>query len=176
MLWCILSNSMLCLLGFMFLYKCEIFIKSFMMVHSDKGTIQSTIPWHKNLLGAWEFKSLLTYLLTYMLAVTTASYIYSAAGSKELTIASTVIRNGSGLRLPSSSNGYVCFIYWKYINCNLCVRTALPQVPASPIFSLQINPLPDPSVLVKNPIVMMFDVVRKCCINQILLHSSRCVS
>ena len=41
-------------------------------------------------------------------------------------------------------------------------RTAVPQVRSSPIFSLQIDPLPtDPSNLVNNPILMMFDVVRK---------------
>ena len=40
-------------------------------------------------------------------------------------------------------------------------RTALPQDPASPIFSLQIDPLPDVNTLVRNPIMMMFDVVRQ---------------
>ena len=39
-------------------------------------------------------------------------------------------------------------------------RTAAPQVPASPIFSLQIDPPPDPVALMSNPIMMMFDVVR----------------
>ena len=39
-------------------------------------------------------------------------------------------------------------------------RTDAPQVPASPIFSLQINPPPDPAALKSNPITMMFDVVR----------------
>ena len=39
-------------------------------------------------------------------------------------------------------------------------RTAAPQVPASPIFSLQIDPPPDPEILANNPIMMMFDVVR----------------
>ena len=39
-------------------------------------------------------------------------------------------------------------------------RTAAPQVPASPIFSLQIDPPPDPVALMNNPIMMMFDVVR----------------
>ena len=40
-------------------------------------------------------------------------------------------------------------------------RTAAPQVPASPIFSLQIDPPPDPVALMNNPIMMMFDVVRQ---------------
>ena len=39
-------------------------------------------------------------------------------------------------------------------------RTAVPQIPSSPIFSLQIDPLPaDPNTLVNYPIMMMFDVV-----------------
>ena len=41
-------------------------------------------------------------------------------------------------------------------------RTGAPQVPASPIFSLQIDPPPDPDTLEKNPITMMFDVVKQC--------------
>jgi len=36
-------------------------------------------------------------------------------------------------------------------------RALLPRAPASPIFSLQIDPLPD---LENNPIMMVFDVVR----------------
>ena len=49
-------------------------------------------------------------------------------------------------------------------------RTAVPQVPASPIFSLQVDPLPsDPNSLVNNPIMIMFDVVgcdysNGCCV------------
>ena len=36
----------------------------------------------------------------------------------------------------------------------------MSQFPASPIFSLQIDPLPaDSSILANNPILMMFDVV-----------------
>ena len=46
---------------------------------------------------------------------------------------------------------------------NTVITTACifrPGVPVSPIFSLQINPLPDLRSLEKNPIMMMFDVVR----------------
>ena len=44
-------------------------------------------------------------------------------------------------------------------------RTAVPKVPASPIFSLQMDPLPDdPNTLVNNPIMIMFDVVRYFCV------------
>ena len=47
------------------------------------------------------------------------------------------------------------------INITYIFRTAVPQYPNSPILSLQIDPLPaDPSTLVNNPILMMFDVVR----------------
>ena len=42
---------------------------------------------------------------------------------------------------------------------HLYFRTVVPQLPASPIFSLQINPSPDSNTLAKNPIMMMFDVV-----------------
>ena len=45
------------------------------------------------------------------------------------------------------------------ILCSYIFRTAVPQLPASPIFSLQINPLPDLSIILENPIMMMFDVV-----------------
>ena len=38
------------------------------------------------------------------------------------------------------------------------------EVPASPIFSLQIDPSPDLTTLVENPIMMMFDVVHICII------------
>ena len=51
-------------------------------------------------------------------------------------------------------------LYMK-INTTYIFRTAVPQYPNSPILSLQIDPLPaDPSALVNNPIMMMFDVVR----------------
>ena len=36
----------------------------------------------------------------------------------------------------------------------------MPQVPGSPIFSLQINPSPDSNALEDNPIIMVFDIVR----------------
>ena len=56
---------------------------------------------------------------------------------------------------------------------NLYYRTAVPQYPASPIFSLQINPLPaDPNALVNNPILMMFDVVRQRMIKH--LYVAKC--
>ena len=99
----------------------------------------------------------------------------SAAGNEEITIASIVIRNGSGLRLPFD-NGYVCeclankaqILYWL-----ICIfRTIVPEVPVSPIFSLQINPLPDLNILVENPIMMMFDVVR--CHNYVLPYLWAC--
>ena len=38
------------------------------------------------------------------------------------------------------------------------------EAPASPIFSLQIDPSPDLTTLVENPIMMMFDVVHICII------------
>ena len=38
------------------------------------------------------------------------------------------------------------------------------EVTASPIFSLQIDPSPDLTTLVENPIMMMFDVVHICII------------
>ena len=38
----------------------------------------------------------------------------------------------------------------------------MSQTPASPIFSLQIDPPPDPEILEKNPIMMMFELVRDC--------------
>ena len=44
---------------------------------------------------------------------------------------------------------------------SLHFRTIVSQVPASPIFSLQINPSPDLIALVENPIMMIFDVVRQ---------------
>ena len=47
-----------------------------------------------------------------------------------------------------------------YIIIKHVSRTAATQVPASPIFSLQINPPPDPAALKNNPITMTFDVVR----------------
>ena len=51
-------------------------------------------------------------------------------------------------------------LYMK-INTTYIFRTAVPQYPNSPILSLQIDPFPaDPSAIVNNPIMMMFDVVR----------------
>ena len=48
-----------------------------------------------------------------------------------------------------------------YVSSQHCVyRSAAPQVPASAIFSLQIDPLPDPVTLANNPIMIIFDVVR----------------
>jgi len=41
-------------------------------------------------------------------------------------------------------------------------RSTVSQVPASPIFSLQMDPPPNPKILAKNPIMMMFDLVRDC--------------
>ena len=87
----------------------------------------------------------------------------AANSSEELTIASTVIRDGGGFRLASSNNGYI----W-LTNCiinnssylSVTYRTTTPEVPVSPIFSLQMDPPPDPVALVKNPIRMTFDVVR----------------
>ena len=38
-------------------------------------------------------------------------------------------------------------------------RTMIIQAPISPIFSLQVDPPPDPDALENNPITMMFDVV-----------------
>ena len=55
------------------------------------------------------------------------------------------------------------FSKWSLLNVAItitCVfRTTVSQVPASPIFSLQIDPSPDSNTLVENPIMMMFDVV-----------------
>ena len=49
----------------------------------------------------------------------------------------------------------------QYINqLHTCRTTAAPQVPASPIFSLQMDPLPDQIALVKDPITITFNVVR----------------
>ena len=79
-----------------------------------------------------------------------------------------MIRDGGGFRLPSSNNGYVWLAnsYRYVINNNSyfssTYRSAAPEVPASPIFSVQMDPPPDPVALVKNPIRMMFDVVRHC--------------
>ena len=87
--------------------------------------------------------------------------IYVATDSTKLTIASTIITNNSVLRLPS---GHVICEYRSKCEVQQLTlyRTAVPQYPDSPVFSLQIDPLPpDPSVLVNNPIVMMFDVVRQ---------------
>ena len=87
----------------------------------------------------------------------------SATGSKEVTIAITVIRNNSGLRLPSPSEGYVFIenkIIYIIIKATCVVRTLVPQVPSSPIFSLRINPFPGLNSLAENPIMMVFDVVR----------------
>ena len=84
-----------------------------------------------------------------------------ATDSTELTIASTMITNNSVLRLPSGYAICVCGSKCEVQQLTF-PRTAVPQYPASPVFSLQIDPLPsDPSVLVNNPIVMMFDVVRQ---------------
>ena len=76
-----------------------------------------------------------------------------------------MIRDGTGFRLPSSNKGCVTNLFIKYqckrmyISATFVCRSAAPQVPASPIFSLQIDPLPDPVILQNNPIMIMFDVV-----------------
>ena len=41
--------------------------------------------------------------------ITTVTNLWSVVDSKDLSIASVVIRNGSSLRLPSSDSGYVHF-------------------------------------------------------------------
>ena len=46
-----------------------------------------------------------------------------------------------------------------YISIPYVHRSAVPQFPASPIFSLQIDPLPDAAILKSSPIMMNFDVV-----------------
>ena len=51
-----------------------------------------------------------------------------------------------------------------YISIPYVHRSAVPQFPASPIFSLQIDPLPDAATLKSSPIMMMFDVVGHCII------------
>ena len=51
------------------------------------------------------------FLTEYQLTCNYKLFLSSVAGSKEITIASIVIRNDSGLRLPSD-NGYVC-VYLK---------------------------------------------------------------
>ena len=51
-------------------------------------------------------------------------------------------------------------------------RTTTPQVPASPIFSLQIDPPPDSATLEKNPITMIFDVVKQCIVVELQSVSS----
>ena len=91
---------------------------------------------------------------------------YIATESTEIRIACTIITNNNVLRLLSGyvSNDYLCVCVRLTTNFNNLSfsRTAVPQYPASPIFSLQIDPLPaDPSILVNNPIMIMFDVVRK---------------
>ena len=53
---------------------------------------------------------------------------------------------------------------------SLHFRTIVSQVPASPIFSLQINPAPDLIALVENPIMMIFDVVRQNYLHMYILH------
>ena len=48
-------------------------------------------------------------------------------------------------------------------NVNKLFRTPVLQLPASPNFSLQIDPLPaDSNSFINNPILMVFDVVRIC--------------
>ena len=49
---------------------------------------------------------LVIHNLHYIITVTN---LWSVVGSKDLTIASVMIRNGSSLRLPSSDSGYVHF-------------------------------------------------------------------
>ena len=50
----------------------------------------------------------------------------------------------------------------------------MSQFPASPIFSLQIDPLPaDSSILANNPILMMFDVVSLLAKN-VHMHACTC--
>ena len=91
-----------------------------------------------------------------------AILFWLATNSQDLTISSTVIRDGTGFRLPSATNGYVNDLYTNmcmYVPTIFVCRSAAPQVPASPIFSLQIEPVPDPVILRNNPIMMMFDVV-----------------
>ena len=53
-----------------------------------------------------------------------------------------------------------------YISIPYVHRSAVPQFPASPIFSLQIDPLPDAATLKSSPIMMMFDVVGHCTIHK----------
>ena len=65
-----------------------------------------------------------------------------------------------------------------YISTIICSnsRTAVPQVPHSPIFSLQIDPLPaDPNILVNYPIVMMFDVVRNSVNKHFCIYTHRAI-
>ena len=50
------------------------------------------------------------------------------------------------------------FIEKRYITVIWIFR---PELPVSPIFSLQINPLPDAKTLKETPIMMTFDVVRQ---------------
>ena len=48
----------------------------------------------------------------------------------------------------------------KFLQQSAFFRFLVLPVPASPIFSLQIDPLPASSTLEDNPIMMVFDVVR----------------
>ena len=59
------------------------------------------------------------YICSCVIACNKTSLIIAATGSEELTIASTVIRNNSGLRLPSSNNGYVRLYYFYVYMCVL---------------------------------------------------------
>ena len=82
----------------------------------------------------------------------------------EFTIASTVIKDGRDLRLPSPSvhNGFVIHLKWfGYVDTVyiLFFRTEIPDVLPHSIFSLQIDPPPDSATLKMYPIMMMFDVV-----------------
>ena len=79
--------------------------------------------------------------------------------SKELRILSTIIRSGDILRLPS---GYVIQLLIMHKTYHKFFSTAIFQAPASPIFSLQIDPIPvDRNALLSDPIMIVFDVVRQ---------------
>ena len=90
-------------------------------------------------------------------------FLKKLTDSTEFTIASTVIKDGRNLRLPSpdKNNGYVNLkqcIHKQFKNLAIN-RTEIPNLPASSILSLQINPPLDRHTLERHPIMIMFDVV-----------------
>ena len=85
-----------------------------MIVHFDiqLATNPLTIETRLLILFLLLYDAIHTLITRYNNSITLRSFSLAANSSQQLTIASTVIRDGSGLRLPSSKNE--CVTSYKY--------------------------------------------------------------